>query len=273
MAKSYEFAHQYNPELADLLKQLFAILMRPFIALRAKFYRTFLRPFRKLEGKNFPVFRIGIIVLAFMFLQNKEVSFSFNMNNPAALATKIAPSHQKERKVANETPKAKPTSQKMPENDYAPLAVKQVEATPATEYIQKYKDVARAEMKKYGVPASITLAQALIESRAGSSRLAKNNNNHFGVKCFSKKCAKNHCTNHKDDHHKDFFRKYNSVWESYRNHSEFLTKGRYVGLKNHGKDYKKWAKGLKKAGYATDKSYDKKLIAVIERYKLQQYDK
>ncbi len=264
MDKGYQFTHQYNPELAELLRQLFTILMRPFVALRAKLYRTFLKPFRKLEQRNIPVFRIGVIILGFFLIQTKDISFSFNLTNPLA-------AHSKQNDALETSNNGEGYA--MPINEYAPVSASDIKEITAQEYIAKYKDLAKSEMKKYGIPASITLGQALIESRAGNSRLARENNNHFGVKCFSKKCGKGHCTNHLDDHHKDFFRKYESVWASYRNHSQFLQKGRYSGLKKMGKDYKKWAKGLKDAGYATDKKYDKKLIGVIERYKLYQYDK
>jgi len=127
-------------------------------------------------------------------------------------------------------------------------------------------------MELYGVPASIKMGQALIESRAGTSKLAVNNNNFFGMKCFSKKCGKGHCSNATDDSHKDFFRKYKSVGESFRAHSQLLSGNRYKDLKKHNTDYKAWAKGLKSNGYATDKTYDKKLINVIEKYKLYKLD-
>jgi flagellum-specific peptidoglycan hydrolase FlgJ len=81
-------------------------------------------------------------------------------------------------------------------------------------YIRRFAHVARAEMDQYGIPASITLAQGLLESQAGNSPLAKEANNHFGIKCFSKRCKKGHCRNFSDDHHKDFFRTYPSAWES-----------------------------------------------------------
>lgn len=140
-------------------------------------------------------------------------------------------------------------------------------------YINHFAPIAVEEMKKYGVPASITLAQGLLESNVGDSKLAKRNNNHFGIKCFKTSCKVGHCTNYTDDSHKDFFRKYDSDWESYREHSEFLQKKRYVHLKKHGKDYKKWAHGLRKAGYATDKKYGPKLIKIIEMLELYEYDK
>ncbi|HFB99492.1 MAG TPA: mannosyl-glycoprotein endo-beta-N-acetylglucosamidase [Phaeodactylibacter sp.] len=140
-------------------------------------------------------------------------------------------------------------------------------------YIKRYADVAVAEMNKYGIPASITLAQGLLESDAGESRLAIKNNNHFGVKCFSKKCKKGHCANFTDDTHKDFFRKYKNVWDSFRAHSILLQGKRYRSLKKlKSNDYKGWARGLKKAGYATDKKYAEKLILIIETLELNTYD-
>ena len=143
-----------------------------------------------------------------------------------------------------------------------------------TDYIKRFSLVAVKEMKKYDIPASITLAQGLLESDAGQSRLAVNNNNHFGIKCFARNCKPGHCSNHSDDSHKDFFRKYNSVWESYRAHSLFLQRSRYQHLRKIPRsDYKSWAKGLSKAGYATDKKYANKLITLIENMKLHRFDK
>ncbi len=139
-------------------------------------------------------------------------------------------------------------------------------------YVKRFAKVAQAEMKKYKIPASIKLAQGLIESNAGDSRLSRKNNNHFGMKCFSKKCKKGHCSNFTDDSHKDFFRVYNTSWESYRAHSHLLNGKRYKHLKGLGNNYKAWAHGLKKAGYATDKRYAEKLIQLIERLKLDRYD-
>ena len=140
-------------------------------------------------------------------------------------------------------------------------------------YVRRFAHVAMSEMEQFGIPASITLAQGLLESQAGNSPLAKEANNHFGIKCFSKKCKKGHCRNFSDDHHKDFFRKYPSAWESYRAHSLFLQKDRYKHLLALGKtDYKNWAHGLKKAGYATDPKYAQKLIRLIEGLDLSKYD-
>jgi flagellum-specific peptidoglycan hydrolase FlgJ len=157
-------------------------------------------------------------------------------------------------------------------NDAAPIAVDELAEAQAREYIERYAPIAVAEMKKYGIPASISLAQGLVESRAGHSTLARKNNNHFGIKCFSRKCKKGHCSNHTDDTHKDFFRKFPSAWESWRAHSQMLAQGRYTVLQKHGNNYRAWAEGLKELGYATDRKYDVKLIGMIERYDLSRFD-
>lgn len=139
-------------------------------------------------------------------------------------------------------------------------------------YIRRFKDVAQAEKERFGIPASVKMAQAIVESGAGQSRLSKNNNNHFGIKCFSKKCRKGHCSNFTDDSHKDFFRIYNSAWESFRAHSKMIVGGRYKKLLKHGDDYRAWAKGLKKLGYATAKNYEQTLVKMIEKYHLDTLD-
>jgi hypothetical protein len=143
------------------------------------------------------------------------------------------------------------------------------------EYIERFAPLAVAEMEKFGIPASITLAQALLESNAGESSLAQEANNHFGIKCISKSCAPGHCINHKDESHKDFFVKYENIWASFRDHSNFLAKGkRYAGLfKLDRSDYAAWAKGLKEAGYASDRQYAEKLITLINNLELDRFDK
>ena len=139
------------------------------------------------------------------------------------------------------------------------------------EYIAFFKAVAILEMKLYGIPASITLAQGILESGSGKGRLARQANNHFGIKCHDWTGPRIY---HDDDRAQECFRKYNDPSQSYRDHSLFLAKRkRYADLFKHKiTDYKAWARGLKKAGYATDPQYPKKLISLIERYKLYRYD-
>jgi hypothetical protein len=140
-----------------------------------------------------------------------------------------------------------------------------------TEYIETYKDLAMREMERTGIPASITLAQGLFESGDGNSTLARKANNHFGIKCHD---WNGKTFLHDDDVKNDCFRKYKSVEESYKDHSDFLTnQKRYAFLFDLGKDdYKAWAKGLKNAGYATNPSYPQALIKVIEDNNLFLFD-
>ena len=139
-------------------------------------------------------------------------------------------------------------------------------------YIKKYKGAAREEMEKYGIPMSITLAQGLLESNAGESRLALESNNHFGIKC-RRKCRGCTCRNYTDDDIYDMFRVFESPGESFREHSILLTGKRYSHLlKLARSDYEGWSRGLKKAGYATDKRYAEKLIKIIEELKLYRLD-
>lgn len=140
------------------------------------------------------------------------------------------------------------------------------------DYIEKYKNLAMMEMKEYKIPASITLAQGILESGRGTSDLARKGNNHFGIKCH--KDWKGKRMYKTDDAPNECFRVYDNVSESYRDHSKFLVGGtRYAFLfKLKITDYKGWAKGLKKAGYATFPAYANVLINLIENYDLTQYD-
>ena len=153
---------------------------------------------------------------------------------------------------------------------------------PAKTYISEYKDIAINEMHRTGIPASVKLAQALIESDWGRSDLAKNANNHFGIKCGGKWSGKTYLK--KDDDYdqegklmESCFRVYAHPLESFKNHSDFLTdpakSNRYGFLFNYKKtDYVSWAYGLQTAGYASDQRYPRKLIDVIEKYKLYELD-
>lgn len=143
--------------------------------------------------------------------------------------------------------------------------------TNTAQYIEVYKDIAMKEMQTYGIPASITLAQGILESGSGRGRLAAEANNHFGIKCHDWTGDK---IFHDDDERQECFRKYSSAETSFRDHSEFLVyRKRYSKLFELKKsDYKRWAKELRKAGYATDRKYPEKLIGLIERYQLFQYD-
>jgi LysM repeat protein len=139
-------------------------------------------------------------------------------------------------------------------------------------YIKEYAPIAVQQMKLHNVPASITLAQGLLESGAGQSTLARESNNHFGIKCG--RGWKGRSVRADDDARNECFRAYRKVEDSYEDHSLFLVGNqRYSSLFRLNKtDYKGWARGLKRAGYATDPSYANKLITIIETYDLYKYD-
>ena len=141
------------------------------------------------------------------------------------------------------------------------------------DYFDTYKEVAISQMKQYGIPASITLAQGVLESGAGRSELARKSNNHFGIKCNNGWTGSR--VYHDDDELGECFRAYDNPLDSYIDHSLFLTKSqRYSRLFQLKKtDYKGWAKGLKACGYATSPTYASRLIEIIELYGLDKYDK
>lgn len=150
--------------------------------------------------------------------------------------------------------------------------VKKAYASATEEYIDTFKEIAQTEMKLYNIPASITLAQGILESSSGRGRLSLEANNHFGIKCHEWTGKKIY---HDDDEKQECFRKYNDAKYSFRDHSLFLAeRKRYASLFDLDvDDYRAWAKGLKAAGYATDRKYPDKLISLIERYQLDRYDK
>ena len=260
--------------LLSLLEKLFAGLKRLLVALHYQLIHF------RLGGRQLPWFKIAIAVLLVWMALKRDMQFQLNLKNPgiesAALNGYIpgeGPGFLASQPVSATPVKGVGAELLGPKDPFADTAGDNAEDRRNKVYIRRFKDVAQTEMEKFGIPASVKMAQALIESQAGTSKLAKKNNNHFGIKCFSKSCKKGHCANFSDDHHKDFFRVYSSAWESWRAHSYLITKGKYQKLLNDGKDYKAWARGLKELGYATDPGYDKKVIDYIERYDLQVLDK
>lgn len=179
---------------------------------------------------------------------------------------------EEQRRVQEEAKKEKRTAAKASETLEATSRIS-VTSDMIQDYILQYKDIAKENMSSYGIPASITLAQGVLESGSGQGTLSRNANNHFGIKCHKEWDGPS--VRHTDDAPDECFRKYDAPEESYRDHSQFLvTRSRYSDLFLLDKDdYEGWAHGLKKAGYATDPKYANKLISLIERYTLDQYDR
>lgn len=142
------------------------------------------------------------------------------------------------------------------------------------QYIVDHLPAAIESRLQHDTPISLKLAQGVLESGNGTSKLSKLHNNHFGIKCFKKNCPKGHCVNYHDDDAKDMFRKYSTAVESYLAHDIFLKGPRYkAAWKYEPWEYEKWSKEIYEAGYATGKNYDKKLNVIVERYDLSMFDK
>ncbi len=178
------------------------------------------------------------------------------------------------KKTYNEDTTSKIVNKNLPQKNNHVISNDQKNLDFATlRYIAKYADISKKEMKDYGIPASITLAQGILESQSGKSRLAVEGKNHFGIKCHND--WRGDKILHDDNEAQECFRKYNKAEESFKDHSKFLAgRKRYAFLFRLPKtDYEAWARGLKKAGYATDPSYPDKLIYIINKYNLAKMDK
>lgn len=211
--------------------------------------------------------KIGLLSLLLLL-------FACGSTNKVRVTTTKAEQEAKDRELAASQTKSNTTTETKTASDESLEATSKVNATSATvnDYILQFKDVAKGNMKTYGIPASITLAQGILESGAGKGRLCLEANNHFGIKCHTGWTGPS--ITHDDDAAQECFRKYNDPAESYKDHSLFLTsRSRYASLFTLDKlDYQGWANGLKAAGYATDPKYPSKLIGLIERYQLYLYD-
>ena len=188
-------------------------------------------------------------------------------------------------KIAEHYPKTvQQTEHEYPREELKIVAKEETETLEATskvnvsrnsveEYIDMYKDLAIDNMREYKIPASIKMAQAILESGSGNGRLAREAHNHFGIKCKNTWTGKS--VRHTDDAPDECFRMYDSTEESFKDHSEFLAYRPYYKklFTLDPSDYVGWAKGLKQAGYATDPKYAEKLISIIERYELYELDK
>jgi flagellum-specific peptidoglycan hydrolase FlgJ len=254
-----------NMPLPKLMHLVWLRLRRSWVALRFQLNRWSFGIFKKKT-----VIQICILAGTGFVLLGPDGESGLLLRGGAETSTFV---HETTLDVGQEEKANRKTKSPRTKNEAAPVGASELLREQSLDYIDRFNKIAIGEMNQFGIPASISLAQGLIESRAGTSKLAVSNNNHFGMKCFSRNCRKGHCSNFTDDTHKDFFRKFPSPWESWRAHSQLLASGRYTKLKRHGKDYRAWAYGLKSVGYATDRTYAEKLIGIIERYDLHKYDR
>ena len=222
------------------------------------------------------VFGCSIILATACGTSHPAVAYSKSSKKPVVRTIKKHTPSSLENKTQGSKSTGSTASETTKSNNSTEIlaATTRVKVTTALvlEYIDKYKEIAKQDMLQYGIPASITLGQGILESGAGTGPLSIQANNHFGIKCHKEWTGPS--IKYDDDAAQECFRQYTEPKESYRDHSLFLTsRERYSSLFKLDKgDYKLWAKGLKDAGYATDAAYSTKLISLIERYQLQKLD-
>ncbi len=258
------FIFEYiNNDIWHLVKRLIYLTFKPLNSVIFCF-STYLK--KLWERNDIPWVKITMLCLLVYLLFQKEMQFNFSFNAPFSGLISSAEANIPSVGLQKNVSKVISKDESLGE------LTKGVSDQQVTNYIKRFAEVAVKEMNKYGIPASIKMGQGIMESSSGKSLLATQSNNHFGIKC-RRKCKGCTCRNYADDDVFDMFRVFETDWESWREHSLLLSNNsRYSKLKKHGKDYKKWAAGLQKAGYATDKKYAEKLVRIIEKYKLYKLD-
>jgi flagellum-specific peptidoglycan hydrolase FlgJ len=221
--------------------------------------------------------KINVFILLVLFFVSCTTNKSVIQTTKKGSNTNTSVVNSERKPIVNGSVENK--SESKPDKNYSPNtqileATSRVKVTNdmILDYIEIYKKVAQSNMKQYGIPASIILGQAILESGSGTGALSSQANNHFGIKCHKDWLGES--VKYDDDSIAECFRKYDKAADSFRDHALFLTgRSRYSSLfKLEKTDYKAWAKGLKAAGYATDVQYPTKLIGIIERFQLYKYD-
>ncbi len=221
------------------------------------------------------LFAFCLIFLASCSTQKKTVSNNKGksvIQTSKPTATTSRPANTSSRPASTNVSKPTVSESTSPKEELKATSTVKITQQVVLDYIDQFKETAKSNMKEFGIPASITLAQGILESGAGTARLSVQANNHFGIKCHKE--WQGDQIFHDDDAKDECFRKYKDPSESFRDHALFLsTRKYYVQLFTLEKDnYKAWAKGLKDAGYATDPKYPDKLTSLIERYQLHRFD-
>lgn len=241
---SLETMRKKTPSLFNITQALIVGIGKPVMAIRAGFYKATGGFF---ANSSVPWFKIIVILVSAYVLTYKNLNLNFNLNSPQATSADFT---------------SMGVSQSL-----SPAGAAFFDDEGNRAYIERFQEVAVSEMEAFGIPASIKLGQALLESNAGKSTNAMSLNNHFNLRCGE--LAIGFCTETPNG----MFNEFKSSWDGWRTHSELLVSGEYATLKaKAGMDYKVWANGLKELGYNADKQYAEKLIKMIEYYNLQSLD-
>ena len=241
--KRLEILQSKTPSLYNFAQMMIVGIGKPMMAVRASFYKATGGFF---ANSSIPWFRILLIGAAVYVLTYKNLNLNLNLNTPKATVSE--------------------TTSMNVANNLLPSAAFVLDDDANLIYIERFKEIAQTEMKRFGIPASVKMGQAILESQAGKTDLAKSLNNHFNLKCGVLTAGT--CTETTDGMYKQF----DSAWESWRAHSEYMTSGKFKTLKQSGHNYKVWANNLKALYYNSDRQYSEKLIHVIERYNLVSLD-
>lgn len=233
--------HTINPIV--LIKKLVLGLKKLFVAIKFHFFRLTFGVFDKVQ---IPWFKVGLIALALFIMLKKDLRFQFNMKAPVGGETEMAESRQDEFGMVQAV-------NWFGSSDKATfVSLNELDQRKVTAYIRRFSSVAQTEMEKYKVPASIKMAQGIIESQANFHPHTRKTNNHFGRPLAHQK--------------------YNSAWENWRAHSLLIVKTKYKELLKNGSDIQAWAIGLQELGYSSDPNYAKKLLQIVEDYELTHLD-
>jgi len=257
LKETYFYATQHKLSILGMIKFMIGALRKPFMAAKAAMYRN---PATQPVVKQANWMPIVLILIGGIVLIYKDFNFNLNLSAPTSGGGGSG--------IVNVAPLAI-NSQPISYDNAGLFTANQDQKN--KNYIRQYSNMAVSEMQAYGIPASIKLGAALIESHAGERSSATLFNNHFGLKCYSRQCKKGHCGNLEEMGHKSFYRKYETLQNGWRAHSLMLTTGKFRDL-TKSKNYKTWATGLLEKGYYKTQNEVELLIKVIEYYGLQQLD-
>ncbi len=244
--------------LEDKVPTLFLVIQGIVLGL-AKIIMSIRAFFYKITGGIFaniqiPWFKVFMISLAVYILTQKDIMINFNLNSPESPTSTISTTEALN--VASVTPPPPPT-----------VSLDDIDESIVRAYIRRFERVAKVEMEKFNIPASIKMAQGILESKAGQQQLSTQLNNHFSIRCAAIE------TNHTCiETNMGSFKKYSSAWEGWRAHSVLLSEEKFQSIFK-SKNYKEWANQLQKLGYSSDAQYGQKLILIIEKYNLSRLDK
>lgn len=255
MQKGLFYLEDKIPPLFILIQGIVLGIAKVIMAIRAGFFKLTGGIF---SGVKIPWFKVIIIGLVTYILTQKDIMINFNLNAPiesvSALSTQEA---------------LNVSSNSANQNANIPVSTTALDVVAVREYIRRFDEVAKVEMEKFKIPASIKMAQAILESEAGQSQFAKQFNNHFNIRCHTDAASAYQTCKETNF---GSFQKFSSAWEGWRAHSTLLSGDKFKSLFSIEMDYKKWATQLQDLGYNQDENYGQQLIAVIEQFNLTKLD-